>query len=560
MGPRPDGRGKSGGTPKAGNSGLRQWGRGQTAAERCESSRRTIPDACVNGAAARRPRKVDAPARLSIARRLRQWGRGQTAAESARRLGRDVAVLASMGPRPDGRGKLVKNPDDVNLFERQWGRGQTAAERTRDKAICCLQYAASMGPRPDGRGKRVDDGQHPRHGRASMGPRPDGRGKFGRDPCRCLSARVNGAAARRPRKAAVKVRHHLAWGSASMGPRPDGRGKYAVGWRRCRVCGRQWGRGQTAAERIRLAQLVVQLVASMGPRPDGRGKLSRALSLRPRPRVNGAAARRPRKDVPGLLSSAGGAASMGPRPDGRGKKDRALARPHLQEASMEPRPDGRGKLKGRRLRAPHPASMGPRPDGRGKYATSPPARHADHGVNGAAARRPRKGSEGSPPYLCQTASMGPRPDGRGKLSGSAAASFASLRQWGRGQTAAESVIACTVQMIVMLASMGPRPDGRGKKSPAQSFCSGRPSVNGAAARRPRKARATTGTTDPCTERQWGRGQTAAESRDIEHPAISRQVRQWGRGQTAAESRLRLGLCGRNDLRQWGRGQTAAERF
>ena len=38
-------------------------------------------------------------------------------------------ITASMGPRPDGRGKLeAKNQMGV-LSERQWGRGQTAAER-----------------------------------------------------------------------------------------------------------------------------------------------------------------------------------------------------------------------------------------------------------------------------------------------------------------------------------------------------------------------------------------------------------------------------------------------
>ena len=58
--------------------------------------------------------------------------------------------------------------------------------------------------------------------------------------------------------------------------------------------------------------------------------------------------------------------------------------------------------------------------------------------------------------------------------------------------------------------MGPRPDGRGKgREPPAAGAVG--SVNGAAARRPRKD------IEGCRDgrwahkRQWGRGQTAAES-------------------------------------------------
>ena len=226
----------------------------------------------------------------------------------------------------------------------------------------------------------------------------------------------------------------------------------------------------------------------MGPRPDGRGKTdgkAYVLALHPRqwgrgqtaaergafPRaarttlssVNGAAARRPRKaDIHAVGDDRLYLASMGPRPDGRGKPEPAQSQAHSGRASMGPRPDGRGKAEGPDpARRPRPASMGPRPDGRGKSVP---------------AGRRRAGS---------FASMGPRPDGRGKQGGGVG---------GRGRRH---------------ASMGPRPDGRGKKK--THFWTGLIlSVNGAAARRPRKASAFS----DCSmayRRQWGRGQTAAES-------------------------------------------------
>ena len=60
-----------------------------------------------------------------------------------------------------------------------------------------------------------------------MGPRPDGRGK-----------------------AAERAGQDLCAIYASMGPRPDGRGKRLErGSARGQAHQRQWGRGQTAAER-----------------------------------------------------------------------------------------------------------------------------------------------------------------------------------------------------------------------------------------------------------------------------------------------------------------------
>ena len=180
---------------------------------------------------------------------------------------------------------------------------------------------------------------------------------------------------------------------------------------------------------------------------------------------------------------------MGPRPDGRGKPRNAHVATLHQVASMGPRPDGRGKYGMRFSEAVNEeASMGPRPDGRGKLAGGTTPFTQNHSVNGAAARRPRKvagfgrmrlfgkggvnGAAARRPRKgrivrititpSQTASMGPRPDGRGKFG--LASRHATRRR----------------------ASMGPRPDGRGKRRRAEQYAPAYGSVNGAAARRPRK--------------------------------------------------------------------------
>ena len=180
---------------------------------------------------------------------------------------------------------------------RQWGRGQTAAEsaslRRSSSRPLSVNGAAARRPRkgrfagslrrtrsrqwgrgPDGRGKSPKEcGARMLEMRRQMGPRPDGRGK----PTR------------------RRRRHRRR--RASMGPRPDGRGKQR---RHSREAGRV-------------------IAASMGPRPDGRGKFNLNYIYCIKPCVNGAAARRPRKELQAALAKETSFASMGPRPDGRGK-------------------------------------------------------------------------------------------------------------------------------------------------------------------------------------------------------------------------------------------------
>ena len=201
--------------------------------------------------------------------------------------------------------------------------------------------------------------------------------------------------------------------------------------------------------------------------------------------------------------------------------------------------------------------MGPRPNGRGKQAAQ----------TGFLAR--------------MTASMGPRPNGRGKRVLATADAPERQRQWGRGQTAAESRrwsgrVSCA---ICVNGAAAKRPRKAGQQGGGGG---GRVGVNGAAAKRPRKdrlpsqrlhvaiasmgprpngrgKRACQAGGAPRHMRQWGRGQTAAESMRRGRRPVAASARQWGRGQTAAESRRRTAGMGGRTWRQWGRGQTAAER-
>ena len=254
-----------------------------------------------------------------------------------------------------------------------------------------------------------------------------------------------------------------------MGPRPDGRGKSR---RRGEVCAqvgrRQWGRGQTAAESC-----------------ADEGKLHRAL------RVNGAAARRPRK-----------------------ADQSETATPRSAPASMGPRPDGRGKLPPTELLSPRRRC-----------------------VNGAAARRPRKAARiprAPLPTCCVNGAAARRP--RKAFRSTAAITCTKSRQWGRGQTAAERISRMSAHMrawpgVNGAAARRPRKDTRRAPSTPDNR-----SVNGAAARRPRKGFTTREALAAADARQWGRGQTAAESwrRRLHHRLST--GRQWGRGQTAAERR------------------------
>ena len=139
--------------------------------------RRRSPDRIprFNGATAARPWMDYAlVAAMRILARL-QWGHGREAVDGMHRRPQRGQLLASMGPRPRGRGWPLTNPKGgvtvgASMGPRPRGRGWVAAQRVRP-SLCTLQW---------GHGREAVDGRHGRrhvaHHGASMGPRPRGRG------------------------------------------------------------------------------------------------------------------------------------------------------------------------------------------------------------------------------------------------------------------------------------------------------------------------------------------------------------------------------------------------
>ena len=347
MGPRPDGRGRR---LKSGELahvyyGL-QWGRGRMAAEgraclasslallgfngaaagwpRKENQLREFRYSVsgFNGAAAGWPRKVRATQSSRASYGRLQWGRGRMAAEGGlvggsgsgrpgfngaaagwpRKAPRGACPAwpapASMGPRPDGRGRHMKGAgDDEGYEELQWGRGRMAAEGRRRRR--------RIAGRPElqwGRGRMAAEGRSRELLVKHIVQLQWGRGRMAAEgaPPRNACTRAwcfNGAAAGWPRKAHASATTTAAC-PASMGPRPDGRGRRRYVEAARAVAELQWGRGRMAAEGPAWAAAPVPApCASMGPRPDGRGRLNRLHAA-----------------VSNLDD-----ASMGPRPDGRGR-------------------------------------------------------------------------------------------------------------------------------------------------------------------------------------------------------------------------------------------------
>ena len=68
----------------------------------------------------------------------------------------DPPVVASMGPRPCGRGRAVLAADALGMdMKLQWGHGLAAVDGAYVDGLQGTS-AASMGPRPCGRGRTVD--------------------------------------------------------------------------------------------------------------------------------------------------------------------------------------------------------------------------------------------------------------------------------------------------------------------------------------------------------------------------------------------------------------------
>ena len=226
--------------------------------------------------------------------------------------------------------------------------------------------------------------------------------------------------------------------------------------------------------------------------------------------------------------------------------------------------------------------MGPRPNGRGKLAASCTPRAAS-GVNGAAAKRPRKDRQANKAAGHRHASMGPRPNGRGKRLASGVVIDHVQRQWGRGQTAAESGIAAAQLHCLDLRQWGRGQTAAERMPPRPASCAAS-SVNGAAAKRPRKAarppantwRGTFRVNGAAAKRprkgpiRAGAGRTgftsvngAAAKRPRKAVEIHRVLKPTGSASMGprpnGRGKFDRRMSGRAGLeRQWGRGQTAAE--
>ena len=130
--------------------GPRPCGRGR----RAKPAYRRTRELCFNGATALRPWTVrtcgaGAPVwtRFNGATALRPW----TAHTGRRGRGRG---LASMGPRPCGRGRLKRLPmHSPSGLELQWGHGLAAVDGAAPAQCSEAHFEASMGPRPCGRGR-----------------------------------------------------------------------------------------------------------------------------------------------------------------------------------------------------------------------------------------------------------------------------------------------------------------------------------------------------------------------------------------------------------------------
>ena len=170
--------------------------------------------------------------------------------KATRLLAMQRECLASMGPRPDGRGRLRPSPEMPLLFAASMGPRPDGRGRLRSPREAVRRLVASMGPRPDGRGRHVAV-RHARVGRRVNGAATGWPRKATPPRSRSRSATgVNGAATGWPRKGCPAGRPPPGPGPASMGPRPDGRGRSVARIIHDCMPARQWGRDRMAAEGV----------------------------------------------------------------------------------------------------------------------------------------------------------------------------------------------------------------------------------------------------------------------------------------------------------------------
>ena len=233
----------------------------------------------------------------------------------------DIKIRASMGPRPDGRGRAAGAETPGIEALRQWGRGRMAAEgapAAMPSSIRALRQwgrgrMAAEGGEPGqlreverlvrqwGRGRMAAEGPAGRPASRPVSMRQWGRGRMAAEGGRSSTLQstrttsVNGAAAGWPRKVADPSALCDITG-ASMGPRPDGRGRTSARSSRRSASKRQWGRGRMAAE----GWSAFTTPARRCRRQWGRGRMAAEgcnapLATGRATSVNGAAAGWPRK-------------------------------------------------------------------------------------------------------------------------------------------------------------------------------------------------------------------------------------------------------------------------
>ena len=180
--------------------------------------------------------------------------------------------IASMGPRPFGRGMQRHTPPSATWPSLQWGRDLSVAECGSTPGSCARRSPLQWG-------RDLSVAEWPSCSAAGpRGLRFNGAATFRSRNAASFSAsppsarsRFNGAATFRSRNVHAG-REFFSQLVASMGPRPFGRGMKMQVRPTPEQLALQWGRDLSVAEcGRRLVPFSVFQPASMGPRPFGRG-------------------------------------------------------------------------------------------------------------------------------------------------------------------------------------------------------------------------------------------------------------------------------------------------
>ena len=253
---------------------------------------------CFNGAAPKRTRRLVEFKQPGEVPTPLQWGRAQEDAETTSTA-----------------------ETDITIFKLQWGRAQEDAETGRAGGVLQIPELASMGPRPRGRGDPIPR-RRPGAGISFNGAAP----KRTRRPLEVLAVwsmarSLQWGRAQEDAETGYVNRPGGPVHQASMGPRPRGRGDSRSSVTTAGFAWLQWGRAQEDAETFTSGSATAcpwRRFNGAAPKRTRR----RGDGIRPAPRnpsFNGAAPKRTRRHAEVLdQRRAALLASMGPRPRGRG--------------------------------------------------------------------------------------------------------------------------------------------------------------------------------------------------------------------------------------------------